>query len=124
MLVVPWSPIGDVTTTMLWIGDKVSTGNLFIYLFIPSVLCMVVPTFIASFLPPFKGDLELVESGDKPINKYSSTMLFLGLGAIVFVPIFKVVTHLPPYVGMNAFVRGLLPHLQRFIQAHVSRCRR
>jgi Na+/H+ antiporter NhaD/arsenite permease-like protein len=95
-----WSPIGDVTTTMLWIGDKVSTGKLFIYLFAPSVLCMVVPTLIASFLPPFKGDLELVASDDKPVNKYSSTMLFLGLGAIVFVPIFKVVTHLPPYVGM------------------------
>ena len=95
-----WSPIGDVTTTMLWIGNKVSTQYLIIYLFIPSVLCMVVPTVIASFLPPFKGDLELVESDDKPINKYSSTMLFLGLGAIVFVPVFKVITHLPPYVGM------------------------
>ncbi|WP_282044164.1 sodium:proton antiporter NhaD [Winogradskyella flava] len=95
-----WSPIGDVTTTMLWIGDKVSTGKLFIYLFIPSLLCMVVPTFIASLLQPFKGTLELQEADDKPKNKFSSTMLFLGLGAIVFVPIFKVITHLPPYVGM------------------------
>jgi Na+/H+ antiporter NhaD/arsenite permease-like protein len=95
-----WSPIGDVTTTMLWIGDKVSTGKLFAYLFIPSVLCMAVPTFIASFLKPFKGNLELQQSDDKPRNKFSSTMLFLGLGAIVFVPIFKVITHLPPYVGM------------------------
>jgi Na+/H+ antiporter NhaD/arsenite permease-like protein len=95
-----WSPIGDVTTTMLWIGDKVSTGKLFIYLFIPSVLCMIVPTFIASMLQPFKGDLELQGDDDKPKNKFSSTMLFLGLGAIVFVPFFKVITHLPPYVGM------------------------
>jgi len=95
-----WSPIGDVTTTMLWIGDKVSTGKLFMYLFIPSLLCMVVPTFIASFLKPFKGTLELQEGDDKPKNKFSSTMLFLGLGAIVFVPVFKVITHLPPYVGM------------------------
>ncbi|WP_353779900.1 sodium:proton antiporter NhaD [Winogradskyella sp. 3972H.M.0a.05] len=95
-----WSPIGDVTTTMLWIGNKVSTGNLFLYLFIPSVLCMVVPTVIASFLPQFKGELELQSDGDKPKNKFSSTMLFLGLGAIVFVPFFKVITHLPPYVGM------------------------
>jgi len=95
-----WSPIGDVTTTMLWIGDKVSTGKLFMYLFIPSLLCMLVPTFIASFLKPFKGELELQESDNKPKNKFSSTMLFLGLGAIVFVPIFKVITHLPPYVGM------------------------
>ncbi|MCT4630276.1 sodium:proton antiporter NhaD [Winogradskyella sp.] len=95
-----WSPIGDVTTTMLWIGNKVSTGNLFMYLFVPSLLCMVVPTFIASLLKPFKGDLELQEGSDKPKNRFSSTMLFLGLGAIVFVPIFKVITHLPPYVGM------------------------
>jgi len=95
-----WSPIGDVTTTMLWIGDKVSTGKLFSYLFIPSVLCMAVPTFIASLLPAFKGTVELQEEDDKPKNKFSSTMLFLGLGAIIFVPIFKVITHLPPYVGM------------------------
>ncbi|WP_339626474.1 sodium:proton antiporter NhaD [uncultured Winogradskyella sp.] len=95
-----WSPIGDVTTTMLWIGDKVSTGKLFAYLFIPSLICMVIPTFIASLLKPFKGDLELQEPDNKPKNKFSSTMLFLGLGAIIFVPIFKVITHLPPYVGM------------------------
>lgn len=95
-----WSPIGDVTTTMLWIGDKVSTGKLFVYLFIPSLLCMIVPTFIASLLKPFQGDLELQAEDDKPKNRFSSTMLFLGLGAIVFVPVFKVITHLPPYVGM------------------------
>ncbi|HLT33276.1 MAG TPA: sodium:proton antiporter NhaD [Aquaticitalea sp.] len=96
-----WSPIGDVTTTMLWIGKKVTTGHLFIYLFIPSVICMVIPTYIASFLPVFKGNLDFDEDVDeKPKNKFSSTMLYLGLGAIVFVPIFKAITHLPPYVGM------------------------
>lgn len=95
-----WSPIGDVTTTMLWIGDKVSTAKLIIYLFIPSLLCMIVPTFMASLLKPFKGDIEIQESEDRPKSKFSSTMLFLGLGAIVFVPVFKVITHLPPYVGM------------------------
>ena len=95
-----FSPIGDVTTTMLWIGNKVSTGHLFGYLFIPSLLCMVVPTLIASFLPAFKGDLEMEKIEDKAKSKFSATMLYLGLGAIVFVPVFKVVTHLPPYVGM------------------------
>lgn len=95
-----FSPIGDVTTTMLWIGNKVSTGKLFIYLFIPSLLCMVVPSFIASFLPAFKGEIEMDEQTDGPKGKYSATMLYLGLSAIVFVPIFKTVTHLPPYVGM------------------------
>lgn len=95
-----WSPIGDVTTTMLWIGDKVTTLNLIKYLFIPSLVCMAVPAFIASFLPAFKGDLELQEEDNSKPNKFSSTMLYLGLGAIVSVPIFKTVTHLPPYVGM------------------------
>ena len=96
-----WSPIGDVTTTMLWIGNKVSTGHLIGYLLLPSFVCMAVPTFIASFLPVFKGHLEADESdNDKPKSKFSSTMLFLGLSAIVSVPVFKVVTHLPPYVGM------------------------
>ena len=95
-----FSPIGDVTTTMLWIGDKVSTGHLFGYLFLPSLLCMIVPATIASFLPAFKGELEVEETEDKPKSRFSGTMLYLGLGAIIFVPIFKVVTHLPPYVGM------------------------
>lgn len=95
-----WSPIGDVTTTMLWIGKKVTTGHLIGYLLVPSFLCMAVPTLIASFLPAFKGDLEMEETNDKPKSRFSGTMLYLGLGAIVFVPIFKMVTHLPPYVGM------------------------
>jgi Na+/H+ antiporter NhaD/arsenite permease-like protein len=96
-----WSPIGDVTTTMLWIGKKVSTGHLMGYLFLPSFVCMALPSLIASFLPVFKGNLEDEENTlDKPKSKFSSTMLYLGLGGIVSVPVFKMVTHLPPYVGM------------------------
>ncbi|MGJ8592565.1 MAG: sodium:proton antiporter NhaD [Aquaticitalea sp.] len=97
-----WSPIGDVTTTMLWIGKKVTTSHLFVYLFLPSLVCMAIPTLIASFMPVFKGNLvvDKEEVDEKPKNKFSSTMLYLGLGAIVFVPIFKTITHLPPYVGM------------------------
>ena len=96
-----WSPIGDVTTTMLWIGKKVSTQMLLVYLFIPSVLCMLVPTFIASFLPAFKGNIESDENEEEgKKSPHSARMLYLGLGAIVFVPFFKTVTHLPPYVGM------------------------
>ncbi|WP_458627620.1 sodium:proton antiporter NhaD [Winogradskyella sp. PC D3.3] len=96
-----WSPIGDVTTTMLWIGKKVTSGHLFVYLFLPSLMCMLLPTFIASFLPAFKGNIDSEEDeNDKSKSKYSSTMLYLGLGGIVSVPIFKTITHLPPYVGM------------------------
>ncbi|MCL6264845.1 sodium:proton antiporter NhaD [Flagellimonas myxillae] len=94
-----WSPIGDVTTTMLWIGNKVTTAKLVGYLLVPSLVCMLVPTFIASFLSPFKGKIDLEETAPSK-SKFGATMLYLGLGAIVFVPIFKTVTHLPPYVGM------------------------
>ena len=96
-----WSPIGDVTTTMLWIANKVTTLKLISYLFIPSVVCVVVPVFVASLLPAFKGDIETNDKEDEEvIHKYGSTMLYLGLAAIVFVPVFKTITHLPPYVGM------------------------
>ena len=96
-----WSPIGDVTTTMLWIANKVTTLKLISYLFIPSVVCVVVPVFVASLLPAFKGDIEANdEEDDEVIHKYGSIMLYLGLAAIVFVPVFKTITHLPPYVGM------------------------
>lgn len=97
-----WSPIGDVTTTMLWIGNKVSTFGLIQSLVIPSIVCFVVPFLVASFLKPFKGEIEVKPEGLSENNKLlsSQTMLFLGLGMIVFVPIFKTITHLPPYVGM------------------------
>lgn len=96
-----WSPIGDVTTTMLWIANKVTTLKLISYLFIPSVVCVVVPVFVASLLPAFKGNIEENDTEDEEvIHKYGSTMLYLGLAAIVFVPVFKTITHLPPYMGM------------------------
>jgi len=95
-----WSPIGDVTTTMLWIAGKVTAPMLIKYLIIPSALCMIVPTFIASFLEPFKGEIEIEEDNDDSANEYGSKMLYIGLGAIIFVPFFKTITHLPPYVGM------------------------
>lgn len=94
-----WSPIGDVTTTMLWIGNKVTTAILIEHLLIPSLVCMLIPSFIASFLPAFKGEID-AEDDSPQQSKYGPTMLYLGLSAIVFVPIFKTVTHLPPYMGM------------------------
>ncbi|MFD1315421.1 sodium:proton antiporter NhaD [Namhaeicola litoreus] len=95
-----WSPIGDVTTTMLWIAKKVSTGELILRLFIPSILAIVIPVLIASRLKPFKGFIETSTEEEEEVNPKGSIMLYLGLTAIIFVPIFKTVTHLPPYVGM------------------------
>ena len=94
-----WSPIGDVTTTMLWIGKKVTTPELIKYLIVPSLVCMIVPTFIASRYKIFKGEIDRLDDNIKLTPK-GQTMLYLGLGSILFVPIFKTVTHLPPYVGM------------------------
>ena len=96
-----WSPIGDVTTTMLWIGNKVTTAKLILYVLLPSLACLIAPVLIAGLLPAFKGAIETVEE-DRTMNthKKGAAMLYLGLLAIVFVPVFKTVTHLPPYVGM------------------------
>lgn len=97
-----WSPIGDVTTTMLWIGKKVTTTGLVSYITLPALACFVVPFAIASFLKPFQGFIDMEDNEDKSAQSLlsSRTMLFLGLGMIVFVPIFKTFTHLPPYIGM------------------------
>lgn len=94
-----WSPIGDVTTTMLWMAHKTSAAGLIQHLLIPSIVCMIIPTLVASFLPVFKGNIPAVEDTEK-VSKNSTFMLILGLSMIVFVPIFKTLTHLPPYVGM------------------------
>jgi Na+/H+ antiporter NhaD/arsenite permease-like protein len=97
-----WSPIGDVTTTMLWIANKVTAMGLIEFVVLPSIVCFVVPFFIASYLPAFKGNIEIDPSEDVKVDKLlsSKTMLFLGLAMIVSVPVFKTLTHLPPYMGM------------------------
>ena len=91
-----WSPIGDVTTTMLWIANKVSALQLIEHVLIPSIVCMVIPVLVASRYKAFKGHIDNVLEEDVQKNKYGPTMLYLGLGAIVFVPFFKTITHLPP----------------------------
>ena len=103
-----WSPIGDVTTTMLWIGKRVSTAGLMEFLIVPSLICFALPFVVASFMKPFQGEvttLAMMQDDDEELEEKgrllsSKTMLFLGLGMIVFVPIFKTITHLPPYIGM------------------------
>lgn len=101
-----WSPIGDVTTTMLWIGKKVSTMNLITFLLIPSVVSLVVPLIFASFLNGMKGNLSSSDSNLTNKTSHSekllssNTMLIIGVGGLIFVPIFKTFTHLPPYMGM------------------------
>jgi Na+/H+ antiporter NhaD/arsenite permease-like protein len=100
-----WSPIGDVTTTMLWINDKVTTVGLIKNLILPSIVCMMVPTLIAARMKAFRGDITAsLNVGSENIGEkeFSSSkkMFFVGIGGLIFVPIFKTVTHLPPYMGM------------------------
>ena len=98
-----WTPIGDVTTTMLWIGGQISTIGIIEVLFVPSVVCMVVPLIYLSFT--MKGELGSTNN-DSPGSASTETvgggklMLILGVGALISVPIFKTYTHLPPYIGM------------------------
>lgn len=96
-----WTPIGDVTTTMLWIGGQISTVNIMKSLFLPSVVCLVVPLVYLTFT--LKGKLGHHHDSEKTDHVYvegGKLMLILGVGALVSVPIFKTYTHLPPYLGI------------------------
>ncbi|MFN3840195.1 MAG: sodium:proton antiporter NhaD [Cyclobacteriaceae bacterium] len=108
-----WSPIGDVTTTMLWIGGQISSGNIIITLLLPSIVCMVIPLLYLQFT--LKGDLghATTHKAEQPAHGAhghtahgsvpvygSKTMFFLGVSGLISVPVFKTVTHLPPYLGM------------------------
>ena len=96
-----WSPIGDVTTIMLWIGGQVTTVNIIVKTIIASLVCMVVPVLIVGFT--MKGEIERPKDEGDGIDvpaHLRKLILFMGIGALIFVPIFKTLTHLPPYLGM------------------------
>lgn len=104
-----WSPIGDVTTIMLWVKGNVTAAALLEHVFIPSVLSMVVPLSIVSL--SLKGELAAMPqtfTADNSITpRERSTMFYLGVCGLIFVPIFKSITHLPPFVGV-LLVLGIL----------------
>ena len=95
-----WSPIGDVTTTMLWMANKVTAMRLIDYVVLPAVFCFLVPFAIASFMPIFKGKLDMPQMDKTMAYKSSTPILIIGVLGIIFVPIFKSLFHLPPYLGM------------------------
>ena len=117
-----WSPIGDVTTTMLWIGNKVTTLNLITYVLLPSIFCLGIPVGIASFLPAFQGDIDgaVADETDVGFHKHGASMLYLGLSAIIFVPVFKTITHLPPYVGMMLSLAVVATFAEIFSKAKIN----
>jgi Na+/H+ antiporter NhaD/arsenite permease-like protein len=104
-----WTPMGDVTTTMLWIGGQISTVNIIKSLLLPSVVCLLLPLLFLTFT--LKGDLgtqvdKSIPDENEPVNG-GKLMLFLGIAILLGVPVFKVITHLPPFTGM-LFGLGIL----------------
>jgi Na+/H+ antiporter NhaD/arsenite permease-like protein len=97
-----WSPIGDVTTTMLWIGGQITTGAIVMNLFLPSVACAAVPLVWTMF--HLKGG-KPASLPPQPVpndrdRRTGTVVFFLGIGVMLLVPVFKILTHLPPFVGM------------------------
>lgn len=106
-----WSPIGDVTTTMLWIGGQITAGAIIQGLFLPSLVSLIVPLMITTY--SLRGQLaqapvqEAGDSGHQTSNAERNLMFFLGLGILVAIPAFKTITHLPPFMGI-LFGLGIL----------------
>ena len=106
-----FSPIGDVTTIMLWNKGVITAAGVIMEIFIPSVVSMVIPAYILSL--SLKGNLEIqqdtvvVEETDCLSPRQRKIIFFLGVGGLIFVPIFKTITHLPPFVGI-LLVLGVL----------------
>ncbi len=98
-----FSPIGDVTTIMLWIGGQVTAANIISMVFVPSVFNLLFPLLIVSLY--MKGNVQKPKVDTNETSVFTTPferrlMLFMGIGALVFVPVFKTITHLPPYMGM------------------------
>lgn len=96
-----WSPLGDVTTTMLWIGKQITALNIMKQLILPSIAACIIPTMIVAYR--FKGIkvAAIPESICSPSEKKEGRIVFFaGIGLLIFVPVFKTITHLPPFMGM------------------------
>lgn len=114
-----WTPIGDVTTTMLWIGGQITTANIMTKLFVPSLVALVVPLIAVSFT--LKGSYAPAEARETSPSRKSLTkiqkknILALGILSLISVPVFKYFTHLPPFMGILLGL-GLLWVVTEFMQ--------
>ncbi|MGN6164862.1 MAG: sodium:proton antiporter NhaD [Flavisolibacter sp.] len=99
-----WSPIGDVTTTMLWIGGQITAANIIMKLIVPSIVCLLVPLLVFQFT--LKGEVQAPQhdedNGDinVPNELHRNIVFFSGIGILLLVPVFKTITHLPPFMGI------------------------
>lgn len=106
-----WTPIGDVTTTMLWIGGQITTLAIMKGVFLPSMASLLVPLAVTSRIlgdRPVVAPPRMEEDGASWTSPFERKLMFcLGLGILVAVPVFKTVTHLPPFLGI-LFGLGIL----------------
>jgi Na+/H+ antiporter NhaD/arsenite permease-like protein len=93
-----WSPIGDVTTTMLWIGGHITSAKLIGQVIAPSLACLVVPLVLVSLR--MKGTIEIVDTEAKTNTRDRNIVFITGILILLLVPVFKTVSHLPPFMGM------------------------
>ena len=98
-----WSPIGDVTTTMLWIGGQVTAMNIIVKLILPSLVCLIIPLIYLSF--KVRGNVErpILETNTVThilSQKHQTIVFFSGVIILILVPVFKAVTYLPPFMGI------------------------
>lgn len=97
-----WSPIGDVTTTMLWIGGQITAVNIIVKLILPSLACLIAPLLVMQFF--LKGQVQLpkgnFEAATDTSELHRKIVFFSGISVLLFVPVFKTITHLPPFMGM------------------------
>ena len=119
-----WSPIGDVTTIMLWVKGNVTAASLITYVLVPSLVSMILPISIISL--QLKGNLahtEVIETKESFVtSRERSTIFFLGVGGLIFVPIFKSITHLPPFVGILLVLGILWIYMEMFYnRKHLER---
>lgn len=97
-----WSPIGDVTTTMLWIGGQITATNIIVKLIVPSLVCMILPLLTMQFF--LKGEVrtpkEEFDIAETTNELHRNIVFFSGVGILLMVPVFKTLTHLPPFMGI------------------------
>ncbi|MCS6796320.1 MAG: sodium:proton antiporter NhaD [Raineya sp.] len=111
-----WSPIGAVTTTMLWIKGQVSAGAVVTEVFLPSLACALTPLLYYQFKLP-KQEIQQFSERNEEANPDGKTMLALGVGVLIMVPIFKTLTGLPPFMGM-LFGLGLVWVISEIIHSN------
>ena len=96
-----WSPLGDVTTTMLWIGGQITAVNIMKQLILPSLVACIIPALMVAYRFKGKKVAAMPQSDCTPKEKKDGKIiLFAGIGFLIFVPAFKTITHLPPFMGM------------------------